>query len=136
MSEVVLPAFEEKDTPVVQIRDVVKTITGGCSTKKSDYINSGVLVLNKGHIKTYGVVETGSSPKHVSKEYACQNKSRLIRAGTIVVTLRDLSAKANFLGLVAVYKGREPALITQGMYAIDLKENVDPKYFFYYANSP
>jgi len=121
---------------ICRIGDVVKKITGGCSTKKTDYINSGVLVLNKGHIKEYGIVDLGKKERFVSSEYASNNPLKIVKKETVLVTLRDLSVKADFLGLIGTYKKTEDAIITQGMYALDLEENVYAPYLVYFSNSP
>ena len=123
-------------TQVCRIRDVVNQLIGGCSTKKTDYIGSGILVLNKGHIKEYGIVDLGNKERFISCNYADKNSSKVIKRNTILVTLRDLSVKANFLGLIGMYKKSEDAIITQGMYALDLRDEVYAPYLVYYSNSP
>jgi type I restriction enzyme S subunit len=127
---------EKEEYKIVQINDVVKKITGGCSTKKSDYFDDGVLVLNKGHIKTYGSVILGKNRRYVTEGYADENPSKIIDSNTVLVTLRDLSVKADFLGLIGIYRGASKAIITQGMYALELHDNVDAKYLIYFSNSP
>jgi type I restriction enzyme S subunit len=140
MSEVALNIEEspsvKEEYKIVQIKDVVKKITGGCSTKKSDYFDEGVLVLNKGHIKTYGRVILGKHKRYVIEDYADENPSKIIDINTVLVTLRDLSVKADFLGLIGIYRGASKAIITQGMYALELHDNIDAKYLFYFSNSP
>ncbi|MCU7839118.1 MAG: restriction endonuclease subunit S [Candidatus Thiodiazotropha sp. (ex Troendleina suluensis)] len=119
-----------------RIGDVVEKITGGCSTKKTDYISDGVLVLNKGHIKGYGIVDLGDHERFVSVKYANDNPTRVVKKDTVLVTLRDLSVKADFLGLIGTYKRHQDALITQGMYSLDLGEEIFAPYLVYYSNSP
>ena len=119
----------------VTIGDLVNKLVGGCSTKKSDYLSEGILVLNKGHIKANGVVDLGIQKRYVSKKYASNNLARVVANGTVLVTLRDLSVKADFLGLIARYRGTEQALITQGMCSLDLKESVLPNYLIHYSNA-
>ena len=120
----------------VTIGDLVNKMVGGCSTKKSDYLSEGILVLNKGHIKANGIVELGIKKRYVSKEYASNNPTKVVASGTVLVTLRDLSVKADFLGLIGRYRETEKALITQGMCSLDLNESVLPNYLIHYSNAP
>lgn len=119
-----------------KIRDVVKGITGGVSTKKSDYTDSGVLVLNKGDIKKFGKVALKDNPNRVAEELATRNENKIVNKGSLLVTLRDLSNKADFLGLISIYPHREKALITQGMYSLELYDETDKRLLVHYSNSP
>ncbi|MCB1044432.1 MAG: restriction endonuclease subunit S [Acidobacteria bacterium] len=116
--------------------DFVQRITGGASTKKSDYFDEGVLVLNKGNIKTQGKIEFNKGRVYVTPEYAMKHPKKIIRNGDLVATFRDLSSKADFLGLVGIFDENEDALLTQGAYIVQLDETVDPKFFVYFSNSP
>lgn len=119
-----------------KIEDVVADMTGGCSTKKDDYIQQGVLVLNKGNIAPKGKVKVPEPKKYVTNLYAEKNSDKVIQTGSILVTLRDLSVKADFLGLIARYEGFEKALITQGMYSLKISTLIDENLFIYFSNSP
>ena len=90
MEETVLnsasPGESKSEARVYRIGDVVEKITGGCSTKKTDYISDGVLVLNKGHIKGYGIVDIGDKERFVSDKYASANLSRVVKKDTVFGT--------------------------------------------------
>jgi len=118
------------------IGNFVTEFTGGCSPTKGDYTKSGFLVLNKGNIKPNGEVHFGSERKFVSNDYASDYPDRKINHSDLVVTLRDLSQKADFLGLIGVYRESEDALLTQGAYLIRCKQGLEPKYLVYFSNSP
>jgi len=120
----------------VRVGDLVTRLVGGCSTKKTDYFSAGVLVLNKGHIKTSGKVDLGDNKRYVTKKYAQNNSDKIIRNGSVLVTLRDFSVKADFLGLIGRYRGTENALITQGMCFLEINDFVIPNYLVYYSNAP
>ena len=121
---------------VSSIGEFVREFTGGCSTTKDDYLDSGVLVLNKGNIKTNGYVTFDGEPKFVSEAYASTHQHRLLQTSDLIVTLRDLSQKADFLGLIGVYKETESALLTQGAYRIRLFDGIIPNYLVYFSNCP
>jgi len=118
------------------IGDCVSELIGGASPSESDYTVNGVLVLNKGDIKTYGKVEPKKGEKRTSKAFASKHLNKIVGQNALLATLRDLSTKADFLGLIGLYEGNEDALITQGMYWIRPNNNVIDQYLMYYSNSP
>ena len=120
-----------------KLSDCIESMVGGASPKTSDYSDTGMLALNKGDIKEYGCIEGKRNPKYVPLEFVENNSKKVIRDGTIVVTLRDLSQKADFLGLIGRYRGQEPALITQGMYGLKVNPRVAIKdYLIAFSNAP
>ncbi|MCK7547993.1 restriction endonuclease subunit S [Marinobacter koreensis] len=120
-----------------KLSDCIESMVGGASPKTSDYSENGVLALNKGDIKEYGRIEDKRNPKYVPLAFVESNSKKVIPNGTIVVTLRDLSQKADFLGLIGRYQGQDPALITQGMYGLKLDPNVAIEdYLIAFSNAP
>ncbi|WP_342631510.1 restriction endonuclease subunit S [Marinobacter alkaliphilus] len=117
--------------------DCIENMVGGASPRTSDYSDTGMLALNKGDIKEYGRIEGKRNPKYVPLDFVENNSKKVIPDGTLVVTLRDLSQKADFLGLIGRYRGQEHALITQGMYGLKVKPHVALEdYLIAFSNSP
>ena len=121
---------------IATIGSCVAELIGGASPSEKDYTDIGVLVLNKGDIKTYGKLSLKGSVKRTSPAFASKHASKIISTRSLVVTLRDLSSKADFLGLISLYEGTEAALITQGMYSILLNQDVLDRFLMYYSNAP
>lgn len=80
------------------LRSCIKSMKGGASPKVEDYSSSGTLALNKGDIKPYGYLNSKKNKKFLPKSFVESNSTKIINPGTLVVTLRDLSSKADFLG--------------------------------------
>jgi type I restriction enzyme S subunit len=129
-----------EDLPLGWVWDCVgifiDKMIGGASPKQDDYIENGILALNKGDIKTRGKLVIKKTPNRVPESFVLKNNNKLIGNGDIVVTLRDLSQKADFLGLVAKYSHSEKALITQGMYRLNISASCCKNYLVHYSNSP
>lgn len=118
------------------LRHCITSMTGGASPSVEDYAPTGVLALNKGDIKLYGLLAGKKDQKYVPGEFAEVHRTKFVQQGDLLVTLRDLSNKADFLGLIAQFMGTEVALPTQGMYALTVAENTVPKFLMYFSNSP
>lgn len=121
---------------VTTIGSCVAALIGGASPSEKDYTEAGVLVLNKGDIKTYGKIKLKESVRRTSSAFASKHASKIVSTRSLLVTLRDLSSKADFLGLIGLYEGTEEALITQGMYSILLSDGLLGRYLMYYSNAP
>ncbi|WP_312958450.1 restriction endonuclease subunit S [Stutzerimonas nitrititolerans] len=120
-----------------KLSDCIEAMIGGASPKTTDYSAAGMLALNKGDIKEYGRVEIKQNPKYVPFEFVEINSKKVILDRTVLVTLRDLSQKADFLGLIGRYRGEQPALITQGMYGLKVNPRVAIEdYLIAFSNSP
>lgn len=119
-----------------KIGDEITGLTGGLGTKKSDYTDSGVLLFNKGNVKPHGKTSFDAKIKYVSNQFFAENKKHSVQLGDIVVTLRDLSVKADFLGLVGTYRQSKPALLSQGACVVTPSKNLNATYLAYYSNSP
>lgn len=119
-----------------KIGNLIDDMVGGLSPKTTDYQDNGIVALNKGDIKQYGALKLKSSPNYLSKSFIGDKSNKIIDKGDVLVTLRDLSQKADFLGLIALYEVDQPAVITQGMYKLILNKALDRKYLMWYSNSP
>ncbi len=119
-----------------EIRDCIFRMTGGVSPRREDYTQDGLLVLNKGDIKLNGGVVVKAKPNRIPHAYAALHASKIALRGATLVTLRDLSSKADFLGLIGQYREDEPALLTQGMYMLEVSDLCLNSYLIYFSNSP
>ncbi|MFT7337704.1 MAG: type I restriction enzyme S subunit [Marinobacter maritimus] len=120
-----------------KLSDCIESMIGGASPRTTDYSDVGMLALNKGDIKEYGRVEIKQNPKYVPLGFVENNSKKVVPNRTVVVTLRDLSQKADFLGLIARYRGEQPALITQGMYGLKVNLRVTTEdYLIAFSNAP
>jgi type I restriction enzyme S subunit len=112
--------------------DVVVESRGGTSIKTSEYTSSGTPVLTKGDVKPSGRVEHGG--KFVSTEFAKANGWRFSEPGDLIVTTRDLTLAANFLGLVSRIPEHDSFVINQGATIFRIDESrIDPRYLVYWC---
>ena len=112
--------------------DVVVESRGGTSIKTSEYTSSGTPVLTKGDVKPFGCVEHGG--KFVNTEAAKRNGWRFSKAGDLIVTTRDLTLAANFLGLVSRVPEHDSFVINQGATIFRIDESkMDPRYLVYWC---
>jgi type I restriction enzyme S subunit len=115
--------------------DVIVEFRGGASIKTSEYSLSGTPVLTKGDVKPYGRVEHGG--KFVRTEIAVSNGWRFSRPGDLIVTTRDLTLAANFLGLVSRVPKENSFVINQGATIFRIDESkIDPRYLVYWCCGP
>ena len=114
----------------------IDSMIGGASPRVSDYDSCGVLALNKGDIKQQGIVKIKAVSKRVPSLYADKYSGKVVDSGAVLVTLRDLSQKADFLGLIGRFKSDESALITQGMYSLNIPAQLSSDLLIHYSNSP
>jgi type I restriction enzyme S subunit len=117
------------------IGELILNMVGGASPKKENYVLSGTLALNKGDIKENGVIKVKSQANYLPKDFVEKHSTKKISKGAVLVTLRDLSQKADFLGLISTYRGSNEALITQGMYALTTSECVIKDLLVLYSNT-
>src|SRR5580704_17970849 len=81
------------------LRKVVTHYSGGNNFLKLEYEPSGIPVLAKGDIKSFGRIEHGG--RFVPPEIAQQRHYRLTQPGDYLLTTRDLPQAADFLGLLS-----------------------------------
>jgi type I restriction enzyme, S subunit len=112
--------------------DLVADSRGGTSIKTSEYGPAGTPVLTKGDVKPVGRVEHGG--KFVDTDYVRKKGWRISKPGDFIVTTRDLTLAANFLGLVSRIPTDASYVINQGatLFRID-ESRVDPRYFIYWC---
>lgn len=106
---------------------------GGTSFRTKEYSLSGTPVLTKGDVKPFGRVEHGG--KYVDTDYAKSKGYRFTKPGDLIVTTRDLTLAADFLGLVSSVPIDQAYLVNQGatIFAID-ESRVDRRYFTYWCS--
>lgn len=122
-------------TLALTLGDVVTSYWSGYSFRSDDYTESGVPVLTKGDIKPRGAVEHGG--KFVAKGLLSNNRVRLTDRRDLMITTRDLTTAANFLGLVARAPREEAFAVNQGVTVFRVDEDrVDPRYLVYWCEGP
>lgn len=124
-----------RDWHQVTLGDVVTSHWSGYSFKSSDYTETGVPVLTKGDIKPRGVVVHGG--KYISNASLSNGRIRLTDRRDLLVTTRDLTTAADFLGLVARAPRWARFAVNQGVtiFRVD-EQRIDPQYLVYWCESP
>lgn len=113
--------------------NVVVESRGGTSIKTSEYTSGGTPVLTKGDVKPSGRVEHGG--KFVNTEFAKANGWRFSQPGDLIVTTRDLTLAANFLGLVSRIPEHDSFVVNQGATIFRIDESrIDPRYLIYWCS--
>jgi type I restriction enzyme S subunit len=114
------------------LESVVTFFAGGTSFLKSEYVPTGTPVLTKGDVKPFGRVE--HSGRFVDTGHAIAERYRFTEPGDLLVTTRDLTTAADFLGLVAPVPSDKKYLVNQGANVFRLDGDlVDPRYFVYWT---
>mgnify|MGYP000265304272 CR=1 FL=1 len=122
--------WEEK-----KIKDIVANLSGGASIAPTDYQNSGMRTIPKGAVNDTGTADL-SGCKCVSIDYYERNILSKTSSGDLVTSLRDLVPSAPNMGrMVKIRAPREDFLMPQGVYKIELKNEVDENFVIAYTNS-
>jgi type I restriction enzyme S subunit len=117
------------------IRESVQFYAGGDPFLKLEYEDDGIPVLAKGDVKPFGRIEHGDK-RFISRELAEQRGYRTTKAGDFLLTTRDLTQEANFLGLLAAVPGDRKYLVNQGANVVRFSDDINPRYIVYWCNSP
>jgi type I restriction enzyme, S subunit len=119
----------------IKFGDIVVESRGGTSIKTSEYTAIGTPVLTKGDVKPFGRVEHGG--KFVDTKIAKEQGWRFSKRGDLIVTTRDLTLAANFLGLVSRIPEDSAFVINQGATIFSIDESrIDPRYLVYWCCGP
>lgn len=115
--------------------DVVKKLTGGASIAPEDYQAEGVRTIPKGAVNGTGKAELIGS-KFISREFFERNIGSKVSTNDLVTSLRDLVPTAPNMGrIVRIVGDIEDFLMPQGVYRIELKENIYEDFVIAYSNS-
>lgn len=123
-----------KNGRMVSLREIVTFFRGGTSFKSSEYTPRGTPVLAKGDVKPFGRIE--HSGRYADTVAARAANYYFTRPGDLLVTTRDLTTAADFLGLAACVAEDETFLVNQGANVFRVNEAVvDRRYFVYWTCS-
>jgi len=118
-----------------KIQDVCTFFTGGDSFRKLEYTDHGIPVLTKGDVKPYGYIS--HSRRFAPESYSFEKGYYLSEPGDLLLTTRDLTQAADFLGLVAPIPEDKRYFVNQGANIIRLDEKkVLRRFFIYWCNGP
>jgi len=118
------PVRNPKGWDLKPISDGVNRLYNGANFTKNDYLDNGIPVISKGDIKTnMKMIFDKKELKYVSEEYVVQNKLKYAQKNDLIIATRDLSIKADFLGLVGIVNGNENYVLNQGCSIIDINRN-------------
>lgn len=116
-------------------KEVITSFRGGSSILSKEYSTIGDPVLSKGDIKPFGKLEFGHK-KYIPKEIAASKNYIYTTSNDLLLSTRDLSTEADFLGLVAVVPKTQRFIINQGANIFQLDEKkVDKNFFVYWCNT-
>jgi type I restriction enzyme S subunit len=116
------------------LADVVTFYTGGDPFLKSEYRPNGIPVLAKGDVKPFGRLE--HSGRFVPVEVVQDRGYRLTEPGDYLLTTRDLTQAADFLGLLAPVPAGTRFLVNQGANIVRFSPKVDARFIVYWCNGP
>ncbi len=121
------------ESEYIRLGDVVSKSHGGVSLKTFDYTNEGTPVLTKGDVKPYGRVVHGG--KFVNPRHAVEKGWRHTRSGELIVTTRDLTIEANFLGLIGKIPSNQSFVVNQGASVLSIDtRRIDIDYLIYWSS--
>ncbi len=105
----------------VTLGDLVTSHWSGYSFRSDDYTPDGVPVLTKGDVKPRGLIQHGS--RYVDPELIKAKSIKLTSRQELLVTTRDLTTAANFLGLVAKAPESLAYAVNQGVTVFRVDES-------------
>jgi type I restriction enzyme S subunit len=117
------------------MREAVAFFASGDPFLKLEYSRTGVPVLAKGDVKPFGRVEHGEK-RYVSASLVSARGYRTTQRGDYLLTTRDLTQAAEFLGLLAPIPQDQPYLVNQGANVVRFSSDVDGRYLVYWCNGP
>src|SRR3990172_8904699 len=117
------------------MREAVEFFSSGDPFLKLEYAASGIPVLAKGDVKPFGRLEHGEK-RYIDITLAARRAYRKTRPGDYLLTTRDLTQAANFLGLLAPIPEDREYLVNQGANVIRFSEKVDGRFLVYFFNIP
>jgi type I restriction enzyme S subunit len=116
------------------LRRAVTHYSGGSSILKLEYSHDGIPVLTKGDVKQFGRIS--HSGRFVSPEIARRRRYQTTRPGDFLLTTRDLTQEANFLGLIAPVPESQEFIVNQGANLVRLSSDVYGRFVVYWCNGP
>ncbi len=118
-----------------KMRDVVEFYSGGDAFLKLEYTDHGIPVLAKGDVKPFGLIVHGDK-RFISNELIDQRNYRKTIAGDFLLTTRDLTQDADFLGLLAPIPTDQEYLVNQGANIVRFNNKIDQRFIVYWCNGP
>lgn len=117
---------------VSTLGELVTSYWSGYSFRSQDYVDAGVAVLTKGDIKPRGTVQHGT--RYVDPQLVKDKSIRVTSSQDLLVTTRDLTTAADFLGLVAKAPTDQTYAVNQGVTVFRLDETkVDRDFLAYWC---
>lgn len=117
------------------MREVITFFASGDPFLKLEYSASGVPVLAKGDVKPFGRVEHGEK-RYISHSLVEDRGFRTTKPGDYLLTTRDLTQLAEFLGLIAPIPTDQSYLVNQGANVVRFCSKVNGRYIVYWCNGP
>jgi type I restriction enzyme S subunit len=117
------------------MRDAVTFFASGEPFLKLDYASSGIPVLAKGDVKPFGRVAHGER-RYLDASLASARGYRRTRFGDYLLTTRDLTQAADFLGLLARIPDDREYLVNQGANVVRFRADIDGRFVVYWCNGP
>jgi type I restriction enzyme S subunit len=119
----------------ITVGELAASFRSGDAFLKLEYTSDGVPVLAKGDIKPFGRIEH-SEKRFLEASIAETRGYTLTEADDLLVTTRDLTQKADVLGLASPVPHDQPYLVNQGANVLRLKNPELNRYFVYWTNGP
>ncbi len=124
-----------KNWQVTTMQEAIDWFSSGEAFLKMEYSNEGVPVLSKGDIKPFGRL-VHSEKRYIPRSLATARGYRTTREGDYLLTTRDLTQAADFLGLLARIPSDREYLINQGANIVRFKPGVNGRFMVYWCNGP
>lgn len=120
---------------LTSVGELAASFRSGDAFLKLEYTVDGVPVLAKGDIKPFGRLEH-SEKRFLEASLAESRGYTLTEPDDLLVTTRDLTQKADVLGLASPVPQDQPYLVNQGANVLRLKNPELNRYLVYWTNGP
>jgi type I restriction enzyme S subunit len=117
------------------VGELAASFRSGDAFLKLEYTIDGIPVLAKGDIKPFGRLEH-SERRFLETSLAESRGYKLTEPDDLLVTTRDLTQKADVLGLASPVPQDQPYLVNQGANVLRLKNPELNRYLVYWTNGP
>src|SRR2546421_2589978 len=111
---------------ITTMREAVSFFASGDPFLKLEYSPVGVPVLAKGDVKTFGRVVHGEH-RYMPPDVVAERGYRMTEPGDHLLTTRDLTQDADFLGLLAPIPTDRQFLVNQGANVVRFSEGFDSR---------
>lgn len=120
-----------------KIGDFVLSHKGGAPLKPADFVKNGNFeVIPKKAISSGGCLKLDEAePTYCSEDFFEENQRSVVDKTFLITTLRDLVPSGPSIGYIVKYNNNKKYILAQGVYGIQIDENLIDDFLIQYSNT-